>query len=375
VRVGIDIKNLSLAKGGIGTFVRAVLPSLVSRNPNVEFVAIGPAEAQSELAGSMHRATLEICQWLGPARLPVYDQWQLRRVVKRERVDVFFSPYFDAPVGMNIPTVVMMMDAVHLRYPELYPWRQRVYYQNLMRLHGSSSAAVITISEFSKKELVELAGINPLKVHVVYLALPLLFSLALSGTAEHRLTNRYQVPRDYVLYTGGVEARKNIRGLLRAYIAWQELRRDIPPLVLTGDPTRYGLYRDDLERLGIGRGVYLVGRITEGDLPQIYARARAVIYPSLYEGFGYPLLEAMASGVPIACSRRASLPEIGSDAALYFEPDETDDIIAALEAVTENQHLRADLIAKGTTRLRDFTLDKTTSGIERVILGAAGTLP
>jgi len=241
-----------------------------------------------------------------------------------------------------------------------------------MRLHGLRAAAIVTISEFSKAELVELVGIDPNRIHVVHLALSSSFKPSTSGCVDHETLNRYNLPSDYVLYTGGVEARKNIRGLLEAYIVWQEQRRDIPPLVLTGDRANFELYRDELERLGIGRGVHLAGRVTDGDLPHIYASALAVIYPSLYEGFGFPLIEAMASGVPIACSRRASLPEIGSDAALYFEPDEPDDIIAALEAVTGNEQLRVELVAKGNVRFRDFTLDKTTSALSRVILGAVG---
>lgn len=372
MRIGIDVKNLSLAKGGISTFVRAVLPGLISLDTSAQYVAIGPAEALSELPAGMSRVPLELSKWLGPARLPVYDQWQLRCAVNREKVNLFFSPYFDAPVGMHVPTVVTMPDAVHLRYPGLYPWRQRVYYQTLMRLHGARAAAIVTISEFSKAELVELAGIDPSKIHVVHLALSPSFMPPVSGHADHETLSRYNVPRDYVLYTGGAEARKNIRGMLRAYTAWQELRRDIPPLVLTGDKARFELYRDELERLGIGRGVHLAGRVTDEDLPHIYASALAVIYPSLYEGFGFPLIEAMASGVPIACSRRASLPEIGSDAALYFEPDEPDDIIAALEAVTGDHKLRAELVTRGSARLRDFTLDKTTSALSRVIHGAVG---
>lgn len=371
MHIGIDVKNLSLAGGGISTFIRAVLPGLMSLDSRVQYIAIGPMEALSDLPEGLRRVPLEIPKLLGPARLPVYDQWQLRHAINREKTDLFFSPYFDAPVGMHIPTVVTMCDAVHLRYPELYPWRQRIYYQTLMRLHGSSAAAIVTISEFSKSELVELAGIDPSKIHVVHLALSPKFMPPTSGLADHETLSRYSVPPDYVLYTGGAEARKNIRGMLWAYAAWKELRRDIPPLVLTGDKARFELYREDLDKLGIGRGVHLTGRVTEVDLPHIYANALAVIYPSLYEGFGFPLIEAMASGVPIVCSRRASMPEIAGNAALYFEPDQPDDIIAALEAVTGDHKLRTELVAKGAIRLQNFTLDKTTAALGHTILSAA----
>ncbi|MFA5385782.1 MAG: glycosyltransferase family 1 protein [Eubacteriales bacterium] len=373
MRGGVDVKNLSLFKGGISTFLRAVLPGLVDLDTSIRYIAIGPAEGLLGLPSGMEQVPLELSKWLGSVRLPVYDQWQLRCALNRKKVDLFYSPYFDAPLGMCIPTVVTMCDAVHFRYSEFYPWRQRVYYKSLMRLHGSRASAIVTISEFSKAELVELVGINPDKIHVISLALPLSFVPPLLGNADPEILRRYNLPSDYVLYTGGVEVRKNIGGMLKAYTIWQELRRDIPPLVLTGDKTRFELYRDELEKLGIGRGVYFVGRVTDEHLPHIYAGALSVIYPSFYEGFGFPLLEAMASGVPIVCSRRASMPEIGGNAAFYFEPDQPDDIIAALEAVTGSLELRAELVAKGNIRLQDFTLDKTIKALGRVIASVIGS--
>lgn len=130
---------------------------------------------------------------------------------------------------------------------------------------------------------------------------------------------------------------------------------------------------EELGSLGIGKVVFLPGRMSDAELPDLYAAAIAVIYPSLYEGFGFPLLEAMASGVPVACSRRGSLPEIGQDAAVYFEPEDPDDMIGALECVTGEESVRADLVRKGLVRTREFSMGRTADSPGRLFKSVGET--
>lgn len=380
MRVGVDLKTLALHGGGIGTFIRAALPRLMALDADVEYVGFGPSAALAKLPAVGRGATIELWKGIGGLRLPVYDQWQLRRAATSAALDVLYSPYFDAPVGMNIPTVVTMHDAVHLRYPELYPLSHRLYYQNLMRIHGRRAAAIVTDSNFSKSELVELAKIAPDRICVVPLALLPSFVPArddLESAPAHRaaVLRRYGLPAEYVLYSGGVEARKNVRGLLSAYGAWKSWRADAPPLVLTGSAARYTSYAAEISRLGEGRGVYVSGRVTDEDMPYIYRQAVAVVYPSFYEGFGFPLLEAMASGVPMTCSCRGSLREVGGNAVLYFEPSDTDEIAGCLDRVTNDEALRADLVAKGLERVKTFTIERTVTLLARAVVGASGRQP
>ncbi len=368
----IDVKTLSLHGGGISTFVRAVLPELIERTPGFDWVAFGPARALAQLPAGLRRVRVDMVEWLGPPRLPLYDQVQLRLAARRERVRLFYSPYIDAPAGLSASTVVTMHDAVHLRFPGLYPAAQRWYYGGLMRLHGAGAAAVVTDSEFSKAELVRLARVDPSRVHVVPLALPPSFVRPEQGPDGHVL-RRYGVAGEYVLYTGGVEERKNLGRLLDAYALWRDRRGgQVPPLAITGAPERFARHRDDVERLGLASSIVLTGRVADADLPHLYAGAAACVYPTLYEGFGFPLLEAMTCGVPVACSRRASLPEIGGDAARYFDPESPEDMARALEDVTSNRALRAQLVEAGRRRASDFSVRATADNLARVLVEASG---
>lgn len=309
-RVGIDVKTLSLHKAGISTLVRALLPDLVAIDTRLEYVAFGPSEALGHLPSEVQPIAVELRK-LGRARIPFYDQVQLRWAIGRSRVDLFYSPHFDAPVGLRVPTVVTMHDAAHFRYPGLYPRFQRVYYRRLMRAHGRHAAAIITDSQFSKSELVERVGVVAARVRVIYPALSTTFGQAVPVAAARAVRDRYSLGDAYVLYPGGVEPRKNVIGLLQAYALWRRRRGGrVPLLALTGHVSRYARYISVLRSVQLEDVVRFPGHIADQDMPHVYAGATAVIYPSLYEGFGLPLLEAMTVGVPIACSRRGSLPEI-----------------------------------------------------------------
>jgi glycosyltransferase involved in cell wall biosynthesis len=373
MRVGIDVKTLSLHKGGIGVFLRSVLPVLVSQDPGVRYVCFGPAEALEELPAEVGRVVVTLRDELKGRRIPFYDQVQLPRALVAAGVDLFFSPYFDAPAAYRCPVIVTMHDAVHLRFPEFYPASQRFYYRTLMVYHGVHSAAVVTDSAFSKSELVQLAGIEPSRIHVIPLALPPGFESTSSEEARSGIRKKHSLPADFVLYTGGAEARKNISTMLRAFGEWNGRSKSALPLVISGEAKRFARWGEELGSLGIGKVVFLPGRMSGAELPDLYAAARAVIYPSLYEGFGFPLLEAMASGVPVACSRRGSLPEIGQDAAVYFDPENLDDMIGALERVTGEESVRADLVRKGLVRAGEFSMGRTADSLGRLFKSVGET--
>ncbi len=362
--VGVDVKTLSLHGAGISTALKAVLPELIARTAEFEWIGLGPSPALAQLPDGLRRVPVELLDRLGPPRLPLYDQWQLRVAARRHRLDLFYSPYFDAPVALPVPTVVTMHDAVHFRFPELYPIAHRVYYRRLMRLHGTHAAAIVTDSEFSKTELVAAAGVDPQRVHVVPLALPRSFRVDPDAPAAGP---RYGLPADYVLYTGGVEQRKNLWRLLEAYALWCARRPDAPALVLTGTRDRFAPHLARAVELGIASRIVCPGRVEDRDLANVYAAASAAIYPSLYEGFGFPVLEAMTARVPIACSRRASLPEIGGDAACYFDPESIEDMAAALDRVTGDSELRTRLVEAGAWRAELFTTAATADALSRVL--------
>jgi glycosyltransferase involved in cell wall biosynthesis len=366
MRVGIDVKTIAVHGAGISAALVAMLPRLVAQTPGFEWVAIGPAGAMAGLPPAVRRARVELVGGIGGARLPVYDQFQLRLAVRRLGVQAFYSPYFDAPVGLSVPTIVTMHDAVHFRFPHLYPVTQRLYYQGLMRIHARRAAAVVTDSLFSRDELAACLAVDRERLHVVPLGLPGSFRRPDGGADAVRLA-RYGLPARYVLYPGGVEPRKNLARLLGGYARFRRSVPDAPGLVLTGARERYAPFGPIVQRLELGEALYFPGRVAGDDMPHLYAAASAVIYPSLYEGFGLPLLEAMAAEVPVACSNRSSLPEIGGDAAWYFDPESEEAIAAGLERVTTDQALRGQLVAAGRARVAGYSIDASADHLASIL--------
>jgi glycosyltransferase involved in cell wall biosynthesis len=366
MRIGIDVKTIAVHGAGISAALLAMLPRLVEQTPGLEWVAVGPAAAMDSLPDAVRRERLELVRGIGGIRLPVYDQFQLRLAARRHRLDAFYSPYFDAPVFLSIPTIVTMHDAVHFRFPHLYPVTQRFYYQALMRLHSRRAAAVVTDSRFSADELAACLGMDRERLHVVPLGLPASFRRPAGGADAVRLAG-YGLPDRYVLYPGGVEPRKNLARLLEGYATFHRRVPDAPALVLTGARDRYAPLQPTIERLGIGDALRFPGRVAGDDMPHVYGGASAVVYPSLYEGFGLPLLEAMAAEVPVACSNRSSLPEIGGEAAWYFDPESEEAIAAGLERVTCDEVLRGQLVAAGRARVAGYSIEASADRLASIL--------
>jgi alpha-1,3-rhamnosyl/mannosyltransferase len=224
-----------------------------------------------------------------------------------------------------------------------------------MRLHSRRAAAVVTDSQFSADELAACLGMDRERLHVVPLGLSASFRRPPCGPDAARLA-AYGLPARYVLYPGGVEPRKNLERLLGGYDRFRRSVTDAPALVLTGARDRYAPIGPTVRRLDLGDSLRFSGRVADEDMPHVYAGAAAVIYPSLYEGFGLPLLEAMAAEVPVACSNRSSLPEIGGDAAWYFDPESDEAIAAGLEKVVADEGLRARLLAAGRSRVARYSI-------------------
>lgn len=348
-RLAVDAKSVTLHGGGIRRLLLTLLAEWAASPPPFHVVLLSPAP--HEAFDSFDWSHVPFRRLTGPLRLPWYDQASLRMALQRVGADAFYSPYFDAPWAISLPYVVTMHDAVHLRFPQLYPWRLREYYGRLMRHHARFARMVVTDSEFSRQELTTLAGVPAARVRVC--PPPLAAQFVSLGTATPRRPDGLPAGA-YVLYTGGVEARKNLGALAYAYRVWHAATSDVPPLVLTGPAEAYGPLLRLAEDLGVRGSFRTVGHLGEGELAAAYAHALAVAYPTLYEGFGYPVLEAFACGVPVACSRRGSLPEVAGEAALYFDPEQPAEIAAALHRLAGDQALRERLISAGRERVRSF---------------------
>jgi glycosyltransferase involved in cell wall biosynthesis len=328
MRVGLDIAPLLQTRAGTARWVSGLRRALESR-ADVDVVPLAWG-GDSRLVAVMRDVV-----WY-PALLP--------RAAARAHVDVLHCTIFRAPPRSRVPTILTVHDLAVLRHPDVFPAWTRLYGRTALRPTIRAVDRVFAVSEFSKRETVELTGVDPDRIDVVPNALEPAFGPdgpALDG--------------DYVLAVGTLEPRKNLKRIIEA------TRQVGVELRLVGAP---GWGDAGVE----GSHVTWLGRIDDDELAAAYRGARALVFPSLYEGFGIPVLEAMASGIPVVTSRGGATAEVAGDAAVLVDPL---DVAAIATAIEEADGRRAELGPRGLERAKLYTWDRAVAaavaGYERAL--------
>jgi glycosyltransferase involved in cell wall biosynthesis len=229
-----------------------------------------------------------------------------------------------------------------------------------MRRFVRSAAVVVTVSEAIKKEIVDEFKVSPDDVVVVSPGVD-------AARFGHGNPRPKDLPDRYLLFVGTIEPRKNLRNVLKAYALLRDRLEDPPALVVAG-----GRGWRDAQLPELPSGVHMLGYVEQSDLAGMYSNAEALVFPSFYEGFGLPIVEAMAAGTAVITSGRGALAEVAGEAALFVDPDDPVDIASALQDIVEKPDLRADLISKGAVRVRSYTWEKTGIALRAAIERAVG---
>lgn len=358
MRIGIDGRYITNHFPGIGRYTYNLARKLPELAPDTDFVLLHDPRLPNtrydveQLAGQDNLRLMSVDI---PTR-SLQEQYQLRSLEKALSLDLLHSPYYVMPYWVHCPSVVTMYDLIPMIYPQyLAPRGTAWIFRATASLATRRANHIIAISESTKRDLVRLLGASEKRITVTHLAADERFR-PLDSQQLEKTIGTYQLPERYILYLGINKPHKNLAFLLQVL---RELRTEAR-LVLAGkeDP-RYLQVREETQRLGLEDRVVFLGDVPEKDLPIIYNGAEVFVFPSLYEGFGLPVLEAMACGTPVVCSNSSSLPEIVDDAAVTVDPQDTAAWVAALTEVLENQELRVELSAKGLAQAKKFSWNKT----------------
>jgi glycosyltransferase involved in cell wall biosynthesis len=294
------------------------------------------------------------------------------------RQALLHSTYFAAPFVTSCPQVVTVHDVIPLILPGYHRSRQAELYSRFMAWNVPRAAhSIITVSEHAKHDIVRVLGVGEEHVHVTYEAVEARFQPDQPAGALERVSAKYRLPERFALYLGGAERRKNIETLVRAWSRSRRALRDreLKLVIVARFPPPDALYPDIwglVAAEGLERDVILLEDVDERDKPALYARALMFCFPSLYEGFGFPPLEAMASGIPVVCSNAASLPEVVGTAALTVPPEDVEAWSNALMSLVDSESQRALLASRGLQQAAKFSWTRTaeqTAGIYRGLLG------
>jgi glycosyltransferase involved in cell wall biosynthesis len=358
VRVAIDARKLH--DFGIGTYIRNLLRHLARIDRENEYVLLCQAAdlGIAEPLGPNFRAVLE-----PSANYSLREQFHIPWLLMREKPDVFHAPHYVLPVGVRCRSVVTIHDCIHLMFPQYLPNRAAyAYARAAMWSAARHSDRILTVSEASKRDILRFFGVPPEKISVVYNAIDERFWVEPGPDVVARVRERFQLDHGFVLYAGTIRPHKNLVRLIEAF---DTLRRDgfedLKLLIIGDEISKLPALRRAVHGHKLHKHVRFLGFVPADTLAVLYRLAGVFVFPSLYEGFGLPPLEAMASGTPVVTSNISSLPEVVGEAAVLVDPYDVASIVDGIRRVLTDPDLATDLRKKGLLRAREFSWERSVS--------------
>ena len=294
------------------------------------------------------------------ARLFLLLRSKLRgATTKVEEADVFFGTNYRGLFGPSFKTVITIHDMAHEYFPEATEEKTLNYLRSELPAVAHKAQRIIADSDATRDDIIKFLQVPAEKVRVVYLGVDPVFHPITDRSSLESVRRRYRLPERFILCVGTIQPRKNLMGLLQAYARLCQDENFHHDIVLAGGVgwKNVGL-KEHIDSLGISSRVHFTGYLPDADLPLMYNLCDIFVFPSIYEGFGLPVLEAMASGVPVMTSKTSSLPEVAGDAALLVDPASIEEMAAGMLRLVSDQDLRSCCRERGIARARLFTWER-----------------
>lgn len=388
MKIAVDGRTIIRGKSGVGTYVERTMRSLLQIDQRNEYFLFLIEPLDDLVAPNLTK--LDIKGYQKAVRNRYWDSILLPLFTKENSIDIFFGAAYALPLlprwgklieplpvpskwkipfnlGREVKFVAGILDVIGFVHPETFTpkmrlW-QRIFVANAVRIADS----IITISESTKRDILKLFRYDPSKIHVTPLSVDPDFHPNHDRAIVDGVRRRYALPEQFVLYVGTIEPRKNVAGIARAYAQLPVHVQQQFPLVIAGARGWYaGAIFEEISTLGISDHIREIGFVEAQDLPTLVSMAKLFVFPSLYEGFGYPPLEAMASGVPVITSSVSSLPEVVGNAGILVDPTDYGALCAEMNRVLTDEKLHVELKEKGLQRAKEFSWRKTAQMTLRV---------
>lgn len=349
MHIGIDIQWLKTNQAGVGTYIFNLVRHLLKVDHENQYFLYSPEKSFSQkIILDMYRS--------------LWTQIFLPLAIKKDKIDLFHSPCYFMPVFLSgrLRSIVTVHDMSSWIYPEKFNLKHRLVYSTLVPYSLKKADRIIAVSNNTKTDVSRLFKIKEEKIDVIYEAAEEVFQPIKEENLAMEIGAKYGIDGEYMLFVGTLEPRKNLFRLIRAFASLKKQEKIYEKLVIAGKPG--WLYKDIfnlVKELKLEKEIIFTGHVVRKDLVSLYNVAKIFVYPSLYEGFGLPVLEAMACGTPVVTSNVSSLPEIAGDSAVLVNPYEIEELAGAMFSLLRNGKLRKKFSEKGLERAKLFSWDKT----------------
>lgn len=372
LRIALNARPLGTVFTGVARYVRC-LYSAIEQLGLAEVIYYHSGRAQNNMPVQSNTVVSNylpcgIRKIARIAHMKMLDR-RLSQILSKNGVDIYHETgMFPMTLSRTVPKVITIYDLSLITHPECHPTDRVQHFEKYFYNRLSEIDHIITISKFIESEIIKILGVNRNKVTAIPLASSTVFSRKSSAEVKKYLRVK-KLPENYVLSIGTYEPRKNYIGLIRSF---SKIKSNMSLICVGWSGWLDQEYEKEIRNLGLQGRVILLGHLPDSELTLLYSGAKFFIYPSIYEGFGLPILEAMATGCPVICSNRASMPEVAGDAARLVNSEDIDSMAQAVEELAEDEFSRKILAKKGLERARQFTWERTARQTIDVLSSCCG---
>lgn len=361
MKVGIDGRAAKWYRGtGIGTYTYQLISSLNELDRLNEYLLFMPESSSCDISFNRNFQIKNITEG---NKSNFWDEVNIPNILMDKDIELYHVPQngVGLPKNKHCPFVITLHDVIPYKMPETVGENYLRIFNEEMPNIVSKCDGIITVSEFSKEDIAEAFSFPEEKIYVTHLAAEKIYRPLNKKECSDLIKSHYGIEGDYILYVGGFSPRKNIIGLIEAFnklIA--KYKKDIKLVIAGKQGKSYPIYKKRAVDLGVESSVLFPGFIEVEHLPHLYNASRLLAYPSFYEGFGLPPVEAMACGIPVITSNVTSIPEVLGDSAIFINPNDVDELCSSMYAVLISEELAESLIMKGLVRSAELSWNKTT---------------
>jgi len=371
MKIGYDAKRAFLNNTGLGNYSRWLIKSMSQNYPAHEYFLYTTKVKKNSWTEFLK--PLSNIHTVTPVGKLIKSWWRSKGVVedlKRDGIDLYHGLSHEIPIGIKeagIKSVLTVHDLIFMHFPDQYGWLSRNIY--FLKLKKSSAMAdkIIAVSQKTKDDLVELLHISPDKIEVAYQGCDPSFSVVQSDEQKKQVIKKYDLPEKFILNVGTIEERKNLLLIAKAL---PHIKNDIPLVVVGKQKKYFKEVNEFLKDNSLKKRVIFLDKVDFVDLPAIYQMASLFIYPSRYEGFGIPVLEAIVNGTPVIAAKGSCLEEAGGPDSIYVGPDDEQELSIQVDKILSDDALQTKMIEKGYAYAQKFAGDKLAAQLEKIYKNA-----